>query len=132
MELEVKKMLPIKLDKETLIDRAKQLTSMMGLQAEKMNELKATTKMFKDGIAKIEQEVWRLRFIVASGHEDQMIECAWKFDFFKNTKTLIRMDSGEIVEECPMTDAERQLALDVKTEPFDSVEQHAYPQEPEQ
>ncbi len=54
-----------------------------------------------------------MSYIVEREAEARTGESSWRFDFMKNEKNLIREDTGEVVETKPMTDEERQIALEM-------------------
>jgi hypothetical protein len=48
---------------------------------------------------------------INNGYEYRDVECLTEFDFTKNSATITRVDTGEVVEKRAMTDDERQAGL---------------------
>lgn len=57
----------------------------------------------------------RLSGLVATGSEYRAVECTVQLDTPENgRKRIVRIDTGEEVKIVPMTDADRQIALDLQ------------------
>lgn len=77
------------------------------LEAEKSR----ITKAYKESIDEKYEEVMRLAGIVRNEKEVREVECEWRFAWGENTKTLVRLDTHEIVETRPIEASERQAML---------------------
>lgn len=80
------------------------------IQAE--NELKSVKSQFKSRIDSAKTRRDEYAAIINAGHQQRQVECLEVKDFFENTITLIRLDTGEVVRTRTMTTAERQRGLD--------------------
>jgi hypothetical protein len=75
-------------------------------------EKKAFDKRMGDAIKEKEDEVAEVVKKVATKKELREVECMWEYDWNRNTKTLLRLDTFEQVEERVIDPKERQLYLD--------------------
>lgn len=50
---------------------------------------------------------------INNGYEYRDVECVTDLNFTKNSATVTRLDTGEVVEKRAMTDDERQTGLDL-------------------
>jgi len=73
--------------------------------------LKSAQTQFKSKIALHEAELISLAEKLRSGFEMRNIECEISGDYKLGTVTIIRLDTGEIIRERPMTKDERQNKL---------------------
>jgi len=106
-----KKELPVKLASNERFDRTLLMTEAMDRKDDIEVAAKINAKLAKDQVKSIAKEISRLHRIVKTGYEPRMVDCSWTFDFDKNEKSLIRIDTGEEVERKPLTESERQLAM---------------------
>lgn len=74
-------------------------------------EAKNVAKQYKESIDGKTVEVLRLAGIVHNEKEVREVECEWRFAWGENTKTLVRLDTHEIVETRPIEASERQAML---------------------
>ena len=78
-------------------------------------EKKAAMSSFKSRIDEKESRRTRLSNCVADGFEFRDIDCKIKYNSPKDgTKQIIRKDTGEVVDDVPMTTEELQEELDFK------------------
>lgn len=74
---------------------------------------KAAASEFKaqsdEKIARID----RLAEVVRSGKELRAVDCEWHFDFKRNEKKLVRLDTRKTVRKMTLTKQELQVELDV-------------------
>lgn len=80
----------------------------------KIGELTVQKKIeadrYKDLIETATAEAGRLATNRINGWEKRYVDCETTFDFKRSTKRTVRIDTGEVVEEGPMTDEELKLA----------------------
>lgn len=114
MEKRVMRILPVKLTNREVIERGQLAAQVLEKIDEIESSKKAHAQVCKERSEKLEAELRRLSFIVKREEEDRIVECVWKFDFMKNEKNLVRLDTAEVVETKPMTDEERQIALEIE------------------
>lgn len=113
MEKRVTRILPVKLSKSEVVERGQLAAQVLHKIDEAEAEKKRVAADVKERTEALESELRRLSYIVEREEEDRTVECSWHFDFMKNEKNLIREDTGEVVETKPMTDEERQIALEM-------------------
>ena len=74
-------------------------------------EKKSVLGDFKSRMDALKERIHNLTMQVKDGVEMKSIKCELRLDYTKLTASLIRMDSGEIVEERPMTEEEKQMEM---------------------
>jgi len=79
----------------------------MAIDARKTKRGKLTKQ-----INELAKEVFDLASIIDSGEEMREVSCEWREDFAQNLKRLIRIDTGDEVEQVTMTASERQLMIE--------------------
>lgn len=103
-----------------LVDRLREVES---LNASK----KASADHYKSKIEEVEKKIEDLSTVVKSGKDRRSIPCRWLFQtnnfdasgaaiFHSEMKTLIREDTGEMVEVKPITSEDRQMNLPLSDE----------------
>jgi len=75
-------------------------------------ERKAAAAAFKGTMDGIKQTIHTLSLKVTNSEELRSVDCELRLNHTKLTAILVRTDTQEIVEDRPMTDEERQMALD--------------------
>lgn len=100
--------LPVKLTQEEIIENAKKLAKATNdlrdaetRKAEVVSQLTADCKRLKSAADS-------LSLLISNGYEYRNIECELIYDFNKGTKTLTRIDTGEIVRTVEISIEERQ------------------------
>jgi len=76
-------------------------------------EHKSVTGGFKSRTGALNEQIHRLMVNVRDGVEMRSIDCELRLNYTKLTATLVRKDTGEVVEERPMTSEEKQMELDL-------------------
>jgi hypothetical protein len=75
-----------------------------------------SSKEFKDLLAGLEERRRELSLAIRTGFEERLVPCVVRFHHpVEATKTIIRLDTGELVEECPMTVEECQTRMFAET-----------------
>lgn len=104
----VTKKLPVKLDDDELLDRGRALVQNMRKTAEAEEAREAENKRRKGDIALLEGVTARLSTAISTGTEDKDVDCEERKDFIHGTVTIVRMDTGEVVDQRVMSAEERQ------------------------
>jgi hypothetical protein len=86
-----------------------------GIEREQ-DQLKQVKKDFESRIADHEGNMKRCAERLRSGYEFRPVECEKVLDFKLGNAIITRTDTGEIVEERPLTDDERQDSLSFEGE----------------
>lgn len=73
-------------------------------------EKKRAADLWKDKIDEATAEAGRLATNRINGYEYRYVDCTTTFDFAKLTRRTVRLDTGEMIEEGPMTEEEQKLA----------------------
>lgn len=103
--------LPVVLTNEELLTfsdtLAKTVQEKETITAEK-KKVDAKYKSILDGLT---MKVNELADMVESKKESRLVECEWRKDIEAQTKTLIRLDTGEVVDVMAIDDNDRQEEL---------------------
>ncbi len=99
-----------------IADTARDLARANSRKASIDQQKKEADAQLKAEIQAQESIIARLSALINSGHEYRNIECRVELDTpTSGRKTIVRLDTGEIVSEKPMTDADRQMVMDLQT-----------------
>lgn len=77
------------------------------------SERKEVAAKYKAKIEGHSNEIKRLSRIISSGIEYREVECEKQFDWAKGIVQIVRLDTGEVVDERPMKPEEEQRTLDM-------------------
>lgn len=105
-----KLLLPVNFTDEELQAIGLQLAATHNKIGELTVQKKIEADRFKDLIETATAEAGRLAANRINGWEKRYVDCETTFDFKRSTKRTVRLDTGEFVEEGPMTDEEVKLA----------------------
>lgn len=87
---------------------AETVTTMDEVQAERTGRMKE----FKDRLTGLNEQQRKLSRVICDRSERRMVLCAVRFHLpVEGLKRVVRMDTGEVVGEEPMSESERQLHL---------------------
>jgi len=112
----IKRFLPVQLTTSEKVEFGQKLAQAHQEYGEVEREKKHVADKFKERLEVIDGRTSQLATIVHSGEELRDVGCQWRYLFEANTKELMRMDTGEIVETAAITPEERQLMLQIETE----------------
>jgi hypothetical protein len=98
----------VDLNDDELKDRTTQMMLAMDERDESEKEFASLKDAHKSNIKSIDLRVQLLRHTVNTRVEWRDVECKEVFNFENWTVTVVRSDTGEIVEKRPMTSRERQ------------------------
>jgi hypothetical protein len=105
--------LPVELTQKELLQKgqlaAKGVDELKEIEAEKAASSKRFGELVKDKRSLLD----KLAHEITTGEEVRPVECFWKQNWREHTMVLYRGDTGDNVYERSMTEAERQLELDV-------------------
>lgn len=100
-----------------IADAARELARANNRKGSIESQKKEVDAQLKAEIAAQESVISRLSALIESGHEYRNIDCRVELDTPEpGRKTVVRLDTGEIVNVKPMTDADRQMVIDLQTE----------------
>lgn len=111
MQIDTTRSLPVQLTDAEVAERireAKTREDTIDRYKIKLAELGEQTKATKEDIAAELREVSRLVRVADAREEPREVECRWSFELSTNTATLVRIDTGELVQARPMTVEERR------------------------
>ena len=111
MEIETNetRILNCKLTEHELMERGEELAAELKGVAELIRERAAINAQIKPR----EQAVERLVTVFDTKEEAREVECDWRFDWPKGVKVLYRTDTFEEIERKEITEAERQIQLEL-------------------
>ena len=92
---------------------AKKLSSQIREKSLVEDDKKRVMSDFKFRLDTIDSEVSKLSGNYDSGYEMRNIKCQTTYDYKSGTKTTIRLDTKEIIENLKMTEDEMQLELEL-------------------
>jgi hypothetical protein len=76
-------------------------------------EKREATKSFRDSIREKKARARQVSRILREGKDEQEVPVQWNYKWSEGTKTLIRTDTGAVVERGTITDDERQMAFEM-------------------
>ena len=112
----INRFLPVPLTIPEKVDYGRKLAHLHQEYASLEIEKKHVADNFKEKLEGLDGRISALAAVVRNGEEVRDVECRWRYLFEVNTKELIRMDTGEIVETTAITAQERQLVLQIEQE----------------
>lgn len=107
----IKENLPVTLTEEEIMDAAKSLVVALTSLRQAEDDKKEADANFNAEIKTHKSTSEKLRKLIANGYEYREVECRWDMYNDRGIKKLIRMDTGEIVRQADMTDADFQAKL---------------------
>lgn len=106
--------LRVMLKEGEVVERAKRNAYLLGEIQQKEDERDAAKKQANAQIEELEAEMHRLSLEVRDGATYRDIPCERRYVYRTGNVIEVRTDSGDVLNERPMTDRERQLELGVK------------------
>lgn len=103
--------LPCVLTQKEIYDAGKSLSDALKRRAECENRLDAVKQQIKGETTQAEGDIAKFSALVSSEKEHRMVDVEVRFDFKADTKTTVRMDTGEIIKSERITDEERQRVM---------------------
>lgn len=111
MQIEVTRHLPCPLTDAEVSDRVREAKATGDAILEltgRIARLAEDTKAAKADVDLKQRDVRRLVKIADAREEPRDVECRWTYDLASNSATLVRLDSGEMVESRAITSEERK------------------------
>lgn len=103
--------LPVKLSKDELAARSKELAEIVRKQEQLEEDKKQQAAELKAEIDRSKARARTLSSAIRTGEEYQDVACMWVADSMRMRMNLVREDNGGIVTSREMTDKERQTEL---------------------
>lgn len=109
MSFKIKQFLECQLSEFEILERGQELAlKEQELQGQK-DELKATQTAMKEGIKSTETVIQKLSKDIINKAEEREVECEWVMHSpVKGMKQFIRLDTHEVIDECDMTDRDKE------------------------
>lgn len=112
--------LPVRLSDQDVqnmgTELANQFVELNRLKSERDQGVADLKEQYKEPIEQAEQAVATLSQALHKGEIVRQVECAKELDFGKGITTIYRRDTGEVIEQRPMTADERQSDLEDQEE----------------
>lgn len=119
---EYSQQLRVDLTDHELTDRAKNLANEQNKLDQEKTDKKRSSAEFGSRIKAIESNLTKLAYTVSTGYELREVRCGMFFDTpEKGKKSLIRLDTKEVVSVEEMSTIDRQLALPISETVVESV-----------
>ena len=108
-----KRQLRVSFTPDEMLDMSRQLCDEIREQAKLTEELASIKSDYKGRLGDVTTKINELVAKVSAGCETRDVECEKHLDFAQNLARVVRLDTGEIVEERGLLTSERQLILEV-------------------
>ena len=103
--------LPVVLTKDELLDKSQELAKSQLDIKDAEARAKDVAADFKAIIAKLNASISILSRAITNGYEYRDVDCEWEFDYKDGVKTLIRIDTRDVVRKESISIHERQIGL---------------------
>ena len=108
------KWLPVRLKDDAILDRARTMSERKkehdDIEARKAEEAREYTQQ----LTKLKNEITRLSNIIRTGEENQNVDCEESKDLWNKIVTVVRLDTGQIIEERNFRPHEAQVELKIE------------------
>lgn len=112
--IEQKKMhLSVKLTNSELLERSKELAKATQDLDSAENDKKSAMSQFTADMNIAKSVIGRISNTISSGEEMREVECEYRFSDEPGYKELVRLDTFQVVRSEMLTDADRQLKLEL-------------------
>jgi hypothetical protein len=105
--------LPCTLTDAEVLERSAELAEVVTDYAEIEGEKSAHAKHFKERLDGLRSRERALAREISSRSVERDVECVIRQDPIRGCVETMRLDTGELIEDRPMTAEERQLAMDL-------------------
>ncbi len=107
---------------EELQEKGEELSAIVLRYEEVDEERKTVSQTYREQLSDLRSDRKRLSSLIRKKGEDRPVECIAKFhDPHVGEKTIVRLDTGEIVRIEPMTDEERQDNLFAEVDELEAL-----------
>lgn len=103
--------LPVQLTQEEIVEAARSLAKTTNELRDCESRKMEVTSQFAADLKKLKATTDSISIKISNGYEYKEVECAWALDYAKDTKTLTRLDTGEVVRTAQLTIEDRQGKL---------------------
>jgi hypothetical protein len=108
-------MLPVKLNDEEVLDRAKKASSVHDELARHLLEAASFKNKLKAKEGELQEDFERLMHAVGTGTEPREVEVEAWADYSKERFFEVRVDTGKTISERPLREEERQGEFDLES-----------------
>ncbi len=109
-----KKYLKYTFTEDEIKELGRSLAKVFSDHSEAEGRLKSVSTQIKAEITSLEGIMTMVSEKIRSGYEHRNIDCKKEFDYRLGSVTIIRLDTGEVVEERPMDAEETQKKLELQ------------------
>jgi hypothetical protein len=113
MQTKEKRTLRYDFSEKEITDLGRELALATSRKVEKEAEKKAVTSQLAADVNLLASQTDNIAQKISNGYEFRSTECVVSYDPDGGTVTVIRSDTDEIIETRPMTEAERQLKIEI-------------------
>lgn len=103
--------LPVELTQEEIVECAKSLAKTTNELRDCESRKMEVTSQFAADLKKLKATTDSISIKISNGYEYRDVDCAWTIDYKKDTKTLNRLDTGEVVRTTQLTIEDKQGKL---------------------
>jgi hypothetical protein len=104
-----KKVLPVTLTEKELVELGSKVSEIHSRLAQERLDLKSITEAHKNRIGGLQEDLSDIMTKLRTKKEYREVDCLEVKDFENKVINYIYMD--EVVETCPLTDADRQITI---------------------
>lgn len=104
-------LLKCQLSQEELLQYGDELATALDNLRNLQEEKESVVKEFKAREAAFEATIGAKQLLVRNKYEHRQVDCHLVLNYTKQTATLIRLDTGDIIKERAMTQDEKQMEL---------------------
>ena len=105
------------------LELGKQLAGVHQDLSQTNNDFDSVKTDFKARITGHEAKISDLSHKVSSGFRVEEVKCLWQMEVLsKHVKTLVRVDTFEVVETCDMTEVDKQVELPLTDNPIAGID----------
>ena len=110
--------LPVQLTQEELLEHGAEAAKAREEMSSAEAEYKVAKDVYKEDLSFLESKLKRHLQAISAGTEDRPVLCEWQFDVpTTGTKSLVRLDTVEVLREAAMEGEDLQENLPLEPEP---------------
>jgi len=92
-----------------------------------IERLKSQRKGLTGAISDLAEKRNALAHVIDTRVEQRMVDCTWIADYAAGLSSCVRQDTGEVIEQRPITNGERQTGLPLDDQPSDGPDEAPAP-----
>jgi hypothetical protein len=104
--------LEVQLTEKEIRTASKAMAEALRGKGQAEDEIKTFRSQKMAEVTRLEGQIAINAQLVNTEKEFRPVECEVSYDFAKGVKTTVRMDTGEVVRQEPVTNSDRQMFLD--------------------